>query len=76
MITVKQSDKLLYETNKQIIHPNITYTLPKNESDVQYQDSNGIGQIKAENIPSIIITVKSKDDGHLLNTIANITSQK
>lgn len=76
IITVSNNNIVLYQTNnKQNIQPKITFNLPKNESDIQYQDADGIPQIKPENIPSLVITVKDKN-GKVLDTIANITSKQ
>jgi len=76
IVTVLQNNKVLYQTNiKQITQPKITFNLPKDETDIQYQDADSIAQIIPENIPSLVITVKDKN-GNILNTVANITSKQ
>jgi hypothetical protein len=51
------------------------FHLPKEESSIIHIDENNITQISPENLPSIQIHVKNKD-GHILDTVANIVSQK
>lgn len=76
IVTVLNNNIVLYQTNtKQTSQPQIRFTLPKDESDIQYQDTNGIAQIKPENIPSITITVKDKE-GKSLDTVANVVSKQ
>ena len=75
-VKVVQNNTVLYETNnKPNIQPKITFTLPKNDSDIQYQDLDGIQQLKPENIPSLVITVQD-NSGKPLDTVANITSNQ
>ncbi|MEI6774304.1 MAG: hypothetical protein WCL18_05990 [bacterium] len=57
------------------MQPKINFTLPKDESDIQYQDIDGIPQIRTENVPSLVITVKDKD-GKPLDTVANVVSKQ
>ncbi|MEI8009086.1 MAG: hypothetical protein WCI00_07050 [bacterium] len=67
---------MLYQTNiTQTREPKINFTLPKDETAIQYPDADGIPQIKPENIPSLVITVKDKS-GNELDTVANITSKQ
>lgn len=76
IVTVQKNNIILYQTdNKQNIQPKITFTLPKNESDIQYQDADDIVQIKPENIPSLIVSLVDKK-GNKLDTVANITSKQ
>ncbi len=76
IITVLQNNIVVYQNNIiQKISPKITYNLPKEESDIQYTDSGNLLQIKPENIPSLVITVKDKN-GKALETAANITSKQ
>jgi hypothetical protein len=76
IVTVIHKDVILYQTNtKQSIQPKITFTLPKNESDIQYLDTEGTPQITPENIPSISITIKDKN-GKNINSVANITTKE
>jgi len=75
-VTVLQNNIVLYQSNTtQTLQPNINFTLPRDESDIQYIDSGGVPQIKPENIPSIHITVKDRN-GNILNTVANIVSKQ
>ena len=76
VITVLQNNIVLYQTNiTQAREPKINFTLPKDETAIQYSDTDGIPQIKPENIPSLVITVKDKN-GNALDTVANITSKQ
>lgn len=76
VVTVLQNNTVLYQTNtQQNIQPKITFNLPKDETAIQYQDTDGIAQIRPEDIPSLVITVKDKN-GNILDTVANITSTR
>ncbi len=55
--------------------PKITFDLPKDESEIHYQESNGNTHINTKNLPSFTITVKDKN-GNTLDTVANITASK
>lgn len=74
-ITVLQNGTILYQNTTQTNASKITFDLPKNETDIKYQDSDGFLQLKPENIPSLKITVKD-EKGNPLDTIANITSKE
>lgn len=76
IVTIQQNNIILHRTNlKQTNIPNITFTLPKEETSIQYADENGIKQIVPENIPSINIIIKTQDNKNL-ETVANITSKQ
>jgi len=75
IITIFKDGKELYQTDKeQAIEP-LTFDLPKDESDIQYQDANEILQINPDNIPHLRITIKDKND-NLLDSVASITSEQ
>ena len=74
IVTIKDGDKELYQTDKQI-DEKLTFDLPKDESGIQYQDSNEILQINPDNIPHLRITIKDSND-NLLDSVANITSEQ
>lgn len=75
IVTVSKNNVILYKTNTpQLIQPSISYTLLKDEADIQYMDEDGIAQIKPENIPSLVISITDKNKS-ILNTVANITSK-
>lgn len=76
IVTVLNNNIVLYKTDTpQSIQPKINFTLPKDETAIQYQDEYGIAQIKPENIPSLVITVKDKN-GNPLDTVANVVSKQ
>jgi hypothetical protein len=76
IITVIQNNIVLYQTdNQQITQPKITFDLPKDESDIQYTDTNDIPQVNSDTIPRITIIVKDKN-GNILDTVANIVSKE
>jgi hypothetical protein len=76
IVTVLKSNVVLYQSNsKENTQAKIAFTLPKDETDIQYQDDDAIPQIKPENIPSLVISVKDKN-GRLLDTVANIVSKE
>jgi hypothetical protein len=76
VVTVFQDPNILYQTaGKQILQPKLTFNLPKDESDIQYKDTDDIPQIHPDKIPSLRITVKDKN-GNRLATVASITSKQ
>ncbi len=76
IVTVLKNNVVLYQTdNKQITQPKISFDLPKDESGIQYIDQNGVAQIKPENIPSLMITIKDKN-GNTLESVANVVSEQ
>lgn len=76
IITVLKDNIVLYQTeNAQSIQPKITFDLPKDESGIQYVDTNGIVQINPNTIPKISIKVEDKN-GNKLETVANIISKQ
>lgn len=75
-ISVLQNNIVLYQTNTiQKLQPKINFKLPKDISAIQYVDTDGIPQIKPENIASLTITVKDKN-GKPLDTVANIVNKQ
>lgn len=80
IVTIHQENQQLYKTKtnqEEIISTggNITFKLPKNATQIQYQDEHDVLQIVPENLPSFTITVVDPN-GHKLDTVANITTKK
>ncbi|MCX6825442.1 MAG: VCBS repeat-containing protein [candidate division SR1 bacterium] len=76
IVNVLNKNVVIYTSNTPKNTPQqLTFNLPKDETDIQYQDENGISEIKPENIPSLVITIKDKN-GNRLDTVANITSKE
>jgi hypothetical protein len=53
----------------------VIFDLPKDESDIQYIDTESIAQIHSGTIPKFTITVQDKN-GNKLDTVANIVSKE
>ena len=75
IVTIYNNDEKLFETDNKQIDEKLTFDLPKDESGIQYQDSNEILQINPDNIPHLRITIKDSND-NLLDSVANITSEQ
>jgi len=78
VVTVTQNNIVLFQTDvTQNIQPKIDFTLPRDESDIQYQDSGGMTQINPTDIPSLVVKIKTKGNNPKpLNNIVNIVSKQ